>query len=348
MTPFGKLRSWFFQPKPEILHTRCDDGGRVLVVLIDGTLSSLQPGWQTNVGLTYQTLKDVVGCDLRIHYQPGIQWKNGWSGLSVLTGNGINRQICNAYGALATWYEPGDKIYFFGFSRGAYAVRSLAGVIEHVGLLRREHATERNVRQAYRIYRNAAFRQKEPSFRKTFCHDDVPIQAIGVWDTVKALGVRLPLIWRAFDHQHSFHTANLGASTRSGFQALALDETRVAYAPVMWEGSDGWTGTLQQMWFRGTHSDVGGQVRGRADVRTLSNIPLVWVLESLVAEGLPLPDGWRERFPQNAEAPGGGAWTGGQKFFLSRRRRRPLRFASESIHPTADGPRNHATSRKGA
>src|SRR5690606_38005837 len=114
------------------------------------------------------------------------------SARDVIEGRGINRQIRRAYGVLASRFRPGDRIFLFGYSRGAYAVRSLAGVIDRMGLLRAEHAVERNVLQVYRHYRSYAPGAAAEAFRDRYCHADVPIEMTGVWDTVKALGLRAP------------------------------------------------------------------------------------------------------------------------------------------------------------
>ncbi len=299
---------------------------------MDGTLSSLTAGHETNAGLIYKALQTISGKDLRVHYQPGIQMPDWRSGFDVLTGKGINQKIISAYGALANWYEPGDRIFFVGFSRGAYAVRSLAGVMEHVGLVREAHATARHIRQAYRHYRENPQSDAAHKFRAAWCHEHVPIQAIGVFDTVKALGIRLPLIWRAFEHRHSFHNAFLGPSTKAGFHALAADERRVAYAPVKWRTDPSWQGTMQQMWFAGNHATVGGQVRSNLASRPLSNIPLVWMLAEMETQGLVLPPDWRDGFPTDAHGPSVGQWAGSQKLFLSRKKRKMLTDPSEALH----------------
>ena len=111
-------------------------------------------------------------------------------------GRGINRQIRRAYGYLASKYRPGDRIFLFGYSRGAYAVRSLAGVIDRVGLLQAQHANVRNIRQAYRHYECTPDSPYAKEFANLYCHDQVEIEMIGVWDTVKALGMRLPILWK--------------------------------------------------------------------------------------------------------------------------------------------------------
>ncbi len=303
------------------------------VVILDGTASSLEPGYETNAGLTYQLLKrQGPRSDLTVYYEQGIQWygwRNTWD---VLTGRGINRQIQRAYGALASRYHVGDEIVFVGYSRGAYAVRSLAGVIDMMGLIKSEHATERAVATAYRHYRVDPKADAARQFRQSYCHETVPIKAVAVWDTVKALGVRLPGIWRYSMRNHAFHNHALGPSVENGFHALAHDETRVAYAPVMWLCAADWPGKMEQVWFKGTHSDIGGQIEGHADRRPLANIPLVWMLDRLESCGVPLPLEWQDNFPQDINAPSKGAWSGWAKLFWHRRRRIVGACRSERLH----------------
>ena len=165
----------------------------VHVVVMDGTLSSLEEGFETNAGLAYRLLKRNAGPGVTLHYQPGLQFDRGdllASAWSVLTGSGLDLQIQQVYGALASRYQPGDEIFLIGYSRGAFAARSLAGLIDRVGLLRRDQATQRHVSLAYRHYRDGGAGLR--AFAEDYCHLEVPIAAIGVWDTVKALGLRLP------------------------------------------------------------------------------------------------------------------------------------------------------------
>ena len=309
------------------------------LIILDGTMSSLTPGCETNAGLAYKLLHEAnSAANLSIHYEAGLQWKDWKSGLDVMIGRGINRQIKRAYGVLASRYRPGDKIFLMGYSRGAYAVRSLAGVIERVGLLRAEEATERNIREVYRHYENPLITAANVAFAEAHCHRTVEIEAVAVWDTVKALGLRLPIFWRWADKRHGFHNHKLGPNVRHGFHALALNETRVAYEPVLWDCPGSYAGHMEQMWFRGTHGDVGGQLNGDVEARPLANIPLVWILEKIELCGVGLPVGWRSRFPQNALASSVGSWRGWGLLFWSRRRRVVGRDPSEIIHPTALEP----------
>jgi uncharacterized protein (DUF2235 family) len=305
-------------------------GPRNHVIILDGTASSLEEGDETNAGLAFTLLCDEGSAS--VYYEAGIQWDDWRSTRDVMMGRGINRQICRAYGYLASRYRPGDRIFFLGYSRGAYAVRSLAGAIDRVGLLKAEHATERNIRQIYRLYRYDPAGDAARFFREQYCHDAAPIEMVGVWDTVKALGLRLPLLWRLTEQSHAFHNHELGDSIKRGFHALAHDETRAAFSPVLWRCRSGWEGQIEQVWFRGTHGDIGGQIGGLHEARGLSNIPLVWMLDRAEASGLALPDGWQSRFPCNANAPSVGTWQGFGKLFLLRGRREVGGDRSEHLH----------------
>ena len=298
-------------------------------------MSSLVPGQETNAGLAFRLLGQVTpGQRRRIYYEPGLQWE-GWRNFgAVAQGRGINRQIRRAYGWLASHYRPGDRIFLLGYSRGAYAVRSLAGVIDRVGLLRHDCATERNVTMAFRHYRVGPERQAAQAFAHAQCYPEAPIEVVGVWDTVKALGLRLPLLWMLTDKHHAFHNHHLGGSIRHGFHALALHETRAVFDPVLWDCPEGWEGNVEQVWFRGAHADIGGQIGGFTAARPLANIPLVWMMDRLEACGLALPSGWRDRFPCDPTAPMVGTWRSWGKVFLLRRRRMVGRDRSERLHPS--------------
>ena len=333
------LRDWIFDlfgrraRSEEGSHRK--RGAATHVVILDGTMSTLLPGRETNAGRVLRLLQEAGQREnLTVYYEAGIQWRD-WSGTwGVMTGKGINKQIERAYGVLATRYRPGDRIILIGYSRGAYAVRSLAGVIGMVGLVRAEEATVRAIRQAYRHYKTGARRAAAQKFRTLYCHAETPIEAVAVWDTVKALGLRIPMVWRWAQAQHDFHDHRLGLHVRNGFHALALHETRESYAPVMWESRPDWPGHLEQVWFRGTHGDVGGQLGEFEAARPLANIALVWMLEQLEGCDLPLPAGWRDRLPQDVTAPSVGSWRGWGKLFLSRRRRIILSDPSETLHIT--------------
>ena len=306
------------------------------VVILDGTMSTLKPGQETNAGIAYRLCREM-GSTLSIYYEPGLQWQDWRSTRDVISGRGLNRQIKRAYGYLASRYHPGDRIFLMGYSRGAYAVRSLAGVIDRVGLLRADMATERNIRNIYRYYEREPDSASAQAFIADKCHADaVSIDMIGVWDTVKSLGLNAPILWRLSQKHHAFHNHQLSANVKHGYHALALDETRVAYKPVMWISPPEGNTHLEQVWFPGTHGDVGGQLGGMEAARPLANIPLVWMLEKAEDCGLPLPDGWKLRYPRDAMAPSIGTFRGYGRMFITRRKRIIGTDASERIHESAD------------
>ena len=306
------------------------------VIILDGTFSSLTAGQDSNAGVTFRLLKEKgVPGRRTMYYEPGLQWEGWRYAIALMHGRGINPQIRRAYGFLASHYRPGDRIFLFGYSRGAFAVRSLAGVIDRVGLLKREHATERAVGLAWRHYRTDPDRVSARAFARRYCHGDAQIEMVGVWDTVKALGLRLPFLWMLTDQRTAFHNHQPGPAVKHGFHALALDETRDVFEPVLWETPKNWQGHIEQVWFRGAHADIGGQLGSFEVARPLANIPLVWMLERAEKCGLGLPAGWRDRFVCDATAPMVGTMKSWGKCFLLRHRRVVGRDPSERVHPTA-------------
>lgn len=307
------------------------------VILLDGTMSSLQVGDETNIGLTYRLLQDLpADAGVRVYYEPGIQWRGLRRAHEVMAGIGINRQIRRAYTWLAAKYRPGDRVILMGYSRGAYAVRSLGGLIDRMGLLRPDSVTEARVEHLYTLYREAPFGQDADNLKALHCLPDVPITFLGVFDTVRALGIRLPLIWRMLPLPHPYHTHTLGPNVRVARQALALDETRAAYEPILWNTTQAHPGQdVRQLWFKGSHGDIGGQISGIVAVRARANISLIWMLKEVEAVGLSLPGNWAERFPTDPKAPSVGTFRGFGKLFWLRRRRVTGYDPSEGFHDSA-------------
>jgi len=308
---------------------------RTHVVLLDGTMSSLKRGCETNIGLIYRLLSEVgSSANLMIYYEPGIQWRGVKRAIEVIAGIGINRQIKRSYLFLARNYRPGDRIFLMGYSRGAFAVRSLAGLIDKLGLLRPAQISEETIARLYYLYECDPDGPEAQAFRAARCHEEAPITMVGVFDTVRALGLRWPVLWRLAPQAHAFHNHRLGPGTLNGFHALALDETRDAYAPVLWQVLPEREGDIVQMWFRGSHGDVGGNLGDWHVARPLSNIPLVWMLERAESCGIALPPNWRGRYLTDPAAPSIGNKRGWGALFLYRHRRKPGQDQSERVHPT--------------
>jgi uncharacterized protein (DUF2235 family) len=216
----------------------------------------------------------------------GTEWYDHVSG--GITGAGLDNRIKLGYQHLAENYEPGDRIFLFGFSRGAYTARSLGGMIRKCGILRRENLP--NLDTAFDLYRK---RDETPDsaeaiqFRQDNSYDPA-IYFIGVWDTVGALGIPLKAFKGIDNKLCGFHDTSLSSIIKYGFHALAIDENRKQFAPTLWTGQPALGQTIEQRWFAGAHSNVGG---GYAD-DGLSNIALAWMYQKAAACGLrlaPLP-----------------------------------------------------------
>ncbi|ROS76872.1 DUF2235 domain-containing protein [Cellulomonas sp. PhB143] len=195
-------------------------------------------------------------------------------------GYGLTQHVVDGYRVLALNYEPGDEVYVFGFSRGAYTARSIVGMTAAVGLLRPGAVLQNRLRDAERLYRarsdaNAAERQ---AFRDEFAYRTLPVAMLGVFDTVGELGVP-----GVTSRRSRFHDVRLSDDVRCARQALSIDDRRLKFAPCLWEVPDGAApGRVKQVWFPGAHSDVGGGTQHQA----LSDVTLRWMLEEARALGL--------------------------------------------------------------
>ena len=306
---------------------------RNLVFLCDGTLSSIEEGEETNVGTVYRLLTQLgQSNEQRFEYDRGIQGRGWRKWLNAASGLGINLSICQGYAFLASHYRPGDRIFLFGYSRGAYAVRSLAGMIGRIGLLRQQYATERHVQLAFRFYEVGSNSMARRHFSDHRCHRQVEIEMLGIWDTVKSLGLPYPILNRLAPMVTEFHDDQLGAHIHHGYHALAIDEDRSSFRPLLWRLSPDWQGRVEQVWFPGAHGDVGGEVRLAPQARPLAHLSLNWMLRRAERHGLNLPQDWAERFAEDPCAPMMGCRTGIARLFLLRGPRRIGDADGETIH----------------
>jgi len=195
------------------------------------------------------------------------------------TGTGISENILQAYRFIVKNYEPGDELFFFGFSRGAFTVRSLAGLIRNSGILKYKNMDQES--GAYRLYQSRK-PQHQPReveatlFRKTFAVEETTkIKFIGVWDTVGALGN--PLFMNGIvSRRNGFHDTDLSTKVSFAYHALAIDEKRKNFEATLWhQQKDSKNQVLEQVWFPGVHADVGGGYPEGG----LSDIALAWMLE---------------------------------------------------------------------
>jgi uncharacterized protein (DUF2235 family) len=249
--------------------------------------------YDTGVGSTYKLMDRIAG---------------------GITGAGIDAKIKDSYLFLVLNYEPGDHIYLFGFSRGAYTARSLAGFIRCCGILKPQNM--HLIEEAFRLYRDRnSFTDPHSdlmsSFRRNYSSEDITrIKFIGVWDTVGALGIPMPA-WRIYNRErYMFHDTKLSSTVDYAYQALAVDEHRKMFAPVLWDASEdnenGRTIEMEQRWFSGVHVNIGGG----SDDMGLSNNTLQWMVEKAQKCGLAFAEEKIERYEPNVLAKGENSFVG--------------------------------------
>lgn len=294
-----------------------------LALFLDGTWND--PDDHTNVWRLQLMLARPLAGDVRqlayYHRGVGSGWHDRFSGGAF--GRGVSRNVCRAYRWLMGHYDLGDEIYLFGFSRGAFTARSLAGMIAKCGLLMPEAPLA--VPEVFDYYRQ----RQTPLYRLEYLarrgdragHDwqprqralvryskRVPIRFIGVFDTVGTLGIpfgRWPGISR---RGVTFHHTRLSKIFENACQALAIDEHRGPYRAGLWrrfipdadphqvdadveaesEGSET-RPRVEQRWFAGAHANIGGGY----PLDPLSQLPLRWMQERATEAGL----GFRRTVP---------------------------------------------------
>ena len=263
-----------------------------LIVCCDGTWNGLSGRYPTNVLKLAQAI-DTIGSDgfsQVVFYQEGLgtKWNDRLVGGAF--GWGIDDNVSEAYRFLCLNYDPGDEVYCFGFSRGAYTVRSLIGLIYCSGLLGR--ASIHKIPEAYKIYRDRDIKPSNPvaeQFRKEH-GDRIPITVLGCWDTVGSLGIPdlLPLL--PFDQlinkKYQFHDTQLSAIIQRAFHGIAVDERRKSFVVTHMDKSEkNPSQDVREVWFSGNHGCVGG---GTAAHRGLSDGALQWMVEQVREAGLNL------------------------------------------------------------
>jgi uncharacterized protein (DUF2235 family) len=183
---------------------------------------------------------------------------------------------------LAKIYEDGDEVYVLGFSRGAYTARSLVGLIRNSGLVTPENLNK--VTEAYQLYRTRDAHADGPNavfFRDNYSHI-LKIKFVGVWDTVGALGIPIESFEWFNKAYYEFHDTELSGIVENAFHALAVDEYRENYAPTLWAPSTQPNQRMEQVWFTGSHADVGGGY----PQEQLSDIALAWMQDRASSCGL--------------------------------------------------------------
>ncbi len=191
-------------------------------------------------------------------------------------GIGLHDSMIDAYLLVSQVYQRGDKIWLFGFSRGAWAARSLGGFIARSGLIPAADAYDDGAadeaEKIWLTYKEGGGKKRGGRFWKY--HDETPIRMIGVWDTVGELGVPLFNGLRLVDRDElrflKFSDRELSARVEHGRQALAIDEQRADFTPTLWVEREG----IKQVWFAGAHADVGGGYANHG----LADVALEWMM----------------------------------------------------------------------
>lgn len=292
-----------------------------LVFCFDGTWNRLDAVHSTNVVITAEVVLPYGsnGIVQAIFYDEGVGTRKYEKIMGGLFGSGMVENLGDAYRFLIFNYTPGDEIYIFGFSRGAFTARSFAGLLATCGILRRRNAAK--VTEAIHLYQrresnSAAFAEEAMQFRRDYSPDvcvsaeeeawrlrNVPervaspllhVTYLGVWDTVGALGV--PTRYRLlnfFDRKYQFHDTSLSSFVKSARHAVAIDERRKDFAPTLWDNvsamnkaagakDEAVDAPYQQKWFPGVHGAVGGG----GERRGLSDQALNWILDGARHMGL--------------------------------------------------------------
>jgi uncharacterized protein (DUF2235 family) len=241
-----------------------------------------------------------------VYYHKGVGTTFGSYLRGGMLGYGLDDEIICAYEWLIDNYNPGDELFIFGFSRGAYTARSLSGLIGKSGLL--SSGAPLSVKQLYDRYRKkraaptlrtlweqhkegkAKFAVEEQWLLKY--SQPIDVDFLGVWDTVGALGLpfgNLPILGK---QEMQFLNTGIRVSNKYAFHALAIDEHRKIFAPTLWT-VDYDKGTppphhhrslaqVEQRWFVGAHANVGGGCENDL----LAQRPLQWMMEKAAAQGL--------------------------------------------------------------
>jgi uncharacterized protein (DUF2235 family) len=257
-----------------------------IVVFADGTGQEGGEGQPTNVYQMFRMIENRTSRQVAF-YDAGVG--TGWRKFTGNVGGmGISRNILQGYRFIFEQYESGDRIYLLGFSRGAATVRSLSSFIHHFGILPKSRPEL--IKRAWKIYKKKDAEERAAKARDLVKRHHTmwaTIRFLGCYDTVAALGLPFKTASVLLDgipgFRHKFHNFTLSKSVEHAYHALAIDDERKTFHPVLWDPEvDESYQTVRQVWFAGAHSDVGGGYSERG----LSDIALVWLTRQAVLHGL--------------------------------------------------------------
>ncbi|KAJ7464704.1 hypothetical protein B0H11DRAFT_72259 [Mycena galericulata] len=272
-------------PTPEpVLST-----GRNLILCFDGTAGQYD-GYNSNTVKLFALLKKDDFREQLCYYQSGVGTYVNPSMVSPLFEWGakvldeafaiyLNAHVMAGYTFLMENYHSGDKICLFGFSRGSYTARALAGMLHKVGLLPRDNPEQ--VPFAFKMYQNtsAAGLKLAAGYKQTFCQT-VHIEFMGIWDTVDSVGVLM---------RRTLPFTGVNSSIKTLRHAVSLDEHRVRFLPYLCEPKLSGASLKEapedvlEVWFSGCHTDIGGGAVANGVARSLSDITLRWMVRQVMA-----------------------------------------------------------------
>ena len=257
-----------------------------IVICADGTWNDPHDETPTNVLRMARAIRPVDrhGVKQVVFYDWGVgsyyaQVAGGTTGL------GMQKNIQDGYRFIVQNYRRGDEIFLIGFSRGAYTVRCLAGLLNNCGVLKRERAD--CVPAAFDLYKTRAVKpgsKRAEQWRQAHTGSKArgPVHFIGVWDTLGALGIPTRVL--AFAQEKDlFYDPVLGSNIRTARHAVSIDEQRADFTPTLWDDQEGVD--VEQVWFAGVHADVGGGY-APANGSIASDIPLAWMAQEATKAGL--------------------------------------------------------------
>lgn len=269
-----------------------------LLICLDGTWNEeTNPAspQATNVIRLHESAKHFESPSQQSCYVPGVGTKIFEQIRGGAFGHGIFEQIKDGYLQIVNNYQPGDRIIVAGFSRGAFSARCLASFVATCGILRDHKLDFKDLRDKNdidKLWDLYAHRQTNSTSLQDFitksCHPPTAsmVEAVAVWDTVRSLGVpwgvlppnvAVQILQHFGDKEYSFLDPDLHDNIPRAYHAVALDEQRTPFQPTLFDGRRLHDGSIQQVWFAGAHSNVGG---GFEDTR-LSDIALDWMIQQL-------------------------------------------------------------------
>jgi uncharacterized protein (DUF2235 family) len=298
-----------------------------IILLSDGTGNSAAKLFRTNVWRVYEALDLGPSSNQMAYYDDGVG-TSSFRPIALITGAfgfGLKRNVKTIYAFLSRNYDPGDRIFAFGFSRGAFTIRTVMGLIGSQGIVPGRTMTPDQlsgaVEHAYRRYRGSYHTNLGTAFRSLVGarhaakqqipagHHAPKVAFLGLWDTVDAYGLPIEELKQGWDNwiwRLSFPDRDLSPMVQKACHALATDDERRTFHPVLWNekpekdlvaAGKVAPDRISQVWFAGMHSNVGGGYPKDG----LAYVSLIWILNEAMAKGLKIHQASLDEFARLAD-----------------------------------------------